>query len=271
MNKLFFIFTFIVSCSGEYISRPHLQNTGSIFSNRMDTIILTTKFNRWNVELMGFFHPIPVSIMYRDNTIYIFPKYRSSLPSQLLHLVLSYKNIIHVFDVEYINYDQKITKNIYQSPKTINTDSSHLQYSLFYLTSENGNILRYDTSGYYYYEQERILFPIAGSYNHDSSNPIKSFYIQPGSPVNMSIYTIYDSITNSIFITTNHLKDKYGNRISDGTLVTFHVSNGKSSRIYERFVINGYSNISLSFSSLDSLYISAKIGQVYSKVIYSKF
>ena len=146
MNKIFFILFFIFSCSGEYIPRPHLQNTGSIFSNRMDTIKLTTNFNRWNVELMGFFHPIPVSILYRDNTINIFPKYRSSLPSQLLHLVLSYKNIIHVFDVEYINYDQKIIKKIYQSPKTMNTDSSLLQYLLYYFTSENGNILRLDTS-----------------------------------------------------------------------------------------------------------------------------
>ncbi|MFY7793568.1 MAG: hypothetical protein ACOVQS_07310 [Chitinophagaceae bacterium] len=260
MKILLLLPFYFLTCSIDYIPKPTLLNSSHFLSPFNDTIYLRTKHRNWDIELYGLNQSIPVHFIHDNDILKITPLYGEMIPSSLINLVLSLKNNTYVIRLNYENHHQIKIFRKFRSPKTLNTDSALTQYTLSHIVTENRNIISPDKSTSFFIEKNSILSPFAGTYNEDSFDPITSYYIQPGSPSNITLYITCDSLKRAYHIETNYLTDIYGNEISSGTLIQYFIQSAASIKIIESQIINGCSVLYIPYQSLDSFCIEATIG-----------
>lgn len=269
--KYFILIPFLFStCFQEHTIKPELLNTSFILSPYKDTIYFRTPHKAWKIEFYGSVQPIPFVISHKDDLLTIVPKYSLSIPVSFLHIVLSAGNHFYVFRFQYQNHFQTVSNRKYRSPKSVNTDSVLLQYSLEHTISTNRNIIYRPINDSYFEEKALMIDPLAGTFTEDVNDSRSSFYVQPGSPSEITLTYSYDSTNGFYRILTNSLVDLFGNKISNGTAIRYYVKNRKHYKIYEQVVIDGVSSIFVQNQDVDSVQIIAKIGILKSNILYIK-
>ena len=257
-----------MTCFQEHTVKPKLLNTSFILRPYKDTIYYRLPHKSWKIEVYGSVQPIPFVISHIDDLVTIVPKYSLSIPTSFLHVVLSTGNHFYVFRFQYQNNFQTVSNRKYRSPKSINTDSVLLQYSLEHTISSNRNIIYRPINDSYFEEKVLMIDPLAGTFAEDVNDPRSSFYVQPGSPSEIKLSYSYDSTNGYYRIFTNRLVDHFGNKIANGTAITFYVTNIKYYKTYEQVIINGVSSIVVQNHDVDTVQILAKIGILHSNVLY---
>ena len=268
MRKIWSLILLFISCTDKFISKPILLNDHFDLSPLNDTIILKTIAKEWDVNLYGLYQPIPVNTVYKEGILKVIPQNGYLVPSSTIHLLLSFKNNYYIYEFQYINNYQDEFIRTFRSPKTMNPDSSLIQYIQKHTVTELRNIIISDSTKEYFKEYEHSLPSIAGIYNDKHSTPISSYYIQPGSPTELILYISIDSTRKSYSIETNYLTDHYGNEIANGTLISYFIDSGASKKIIERQIMNGCSTLLLPGESFQPFRIYSIIGLTISNAIY---
>ena len=269
--KYFILIPFLfMTCFQEHTIKPKLLNTSFILRPYKDAIHFRLPYKSWKIEVYGSVQPIPFVISHIDDLVTIVPKYSLSIPTSFLHVVLSTGNNFYVFRFQYQNHLQTVSNRKYRSPKSINTDSVLLQYSLEHTISTNRNIIYRPINDSYFEEKALMIDPLAGTFTEDVNDPRSSYYVQPGSPAEITLTYSYDSTNGFYRILTNSLVDLFGNKVANGTSINYYVKNRKYYKIYEQITIDGVSSIIFQNHDVDSVQIMATIGILKSNILYIK-
>ena len=271
MKYLIIISFLFKTCVYQDIYKPKLLNEQILLRPYNDTIFFHTPFKSWQVHIYGSIQPIPFVSSHIANLLTIVPKYSLSIPSSFLHVILSSGDEVHLFRFLYENNLQSVSTRKYRSPKSINTDSSLIQYSLEHTITTNRNIIYQPMKKRYFDEYQLMIDPIAGTFIDDINNNRSAFYVQPGSPSSIKLFYTADTLKREYCIQANNLSDAFGNYISDGTLITFYVINKSIYKIYERQVMDGAARIILPMTEMDNTQIKAKIGDLNSSILFIKY
>ncbi len=266
--KYFILTPFLfMTCFQEQLIKPKLLNTSFILRPYRDTIYFRSPYKAWNIEVYGSVQPISFIYSHLDDVLTIVPKYCLSIPASFIHVVLSTGNHFYIFRFQFQNNFQTVSNRKYRSPKSINTDSALIQYSLEHTISSNRNIIYRPIHDSYFEEKALMIDPLAGTFTEDVNDPRSSFYVQPGSPSEIKLSYYYDSTNGYYRILTNSLVDIFGNTIANGTAITFYVKNRKHYKIYEQVIIGGVSSIVVQNNDVDTVQILAKIGILNSNLL----
>ncbi|MBD8488978.1 hypothetical protein IFO69_09500 [Echinicola sp. CAU 1574] len=154
----------------------------------------------------------------------------------------------------------------FRSPKTVNTDSVLMHQQLVYKTDGIGNILKVD-SDLWFKERSITLSEEVGVYPTSDDEPLKAFYVQPGSPtaVPLMLKEKEGSINNDLIV--GPMKDRYGNLLADGTLVKIILKNDTKTWLKEIYAKDGMANMTIERGEFDGYEVLAMVYQVKSNII----
>jgi len=195
----------------------------------------------WKARLQSFTQPIPLKTEYLDSGFVINIQNEQGVTEGPAQIILSNGNQHFYFPVLLRNRQTTAAPKDYRSPKTVNPDSSLQQQSIRHQVDASRNIL---ISGNQYFKEEEItLAPKAGTSRAMANVPLSAYYVQPGSCVAISVKSQYSKENNLFTVTAGPLKDKYNNKVADGTLVAFIYGDNEQTWRMEAALLDGEATV----------------------------
>jgi hypothetical protein len=138
----------------------------------------------------------------------------------------------------------EVTGKDYRAPKAVNPDYNLNQQSIKHNFDQGRNLTA--LSGADLFHEEVLSHkPMAGVYQVIESNPLSSYYIQPGTSREIPLQGSYDHQSNCFNVIAGPLFDSYGNKAADGTMVAFTYSIGNKTFRKESALFDGIARISI--------------------------
>ncbi len=152
----------------------------------------------------------------------------------------------------------------FRSPKTVNPDSSLIQQKMLYRVNKYRNLTDIDSLKGLFFEENITLSPKAGVFQSIPNNDLSSYYVQPGSCVDIPLQIDYSPERNNYNITAGPLRDKFSNPVSNGTQVNFIFLNNKNTARVESKSWNGFAKTESPPFIDTSYFVLAQIGNTFS-------
>lgn len=267
MRSFFFyiiLYFSLAACNNNAIEKPTWLNESSTLEIPDGSLQFSSTYKNWNATLQCFTQSIPLLLIYKNSGFVIQVLNKEGVIEGPAKLILHHGNQYFYYDVMLVNNQIIGIKKDYRSPKTVNPDSSLQQQRILHEIDKNRNIILAD--GSYFKEEIITLSPKAGTYRAIANEPLSAYYVQAGSCVNIKIKSTYNKEKEKFTVTTEPMKDKYNNKVADGTLVTFIYSDGEQTNRMEASLLDGVATVFIPSSKIKySLY--AKVNETISNTI----
>jgi hypothetical protein len=258
------VITIFLSACKEKHERPVWLNPSPSLSFHFQELKFSAGKKKWKALLINSLQPIELESSYEDGILSVKPPLKGGTIEGSAEICLSLDDDNFFYPVRLQNDTASFKPIIFRSPKTVNPDSSLNQQLILYKIDEFRNIAT-GKNNELFIEDEVSLSPRAGTYN--TADPLKSYYVQPGSCVKIPVKSAFNSSENVFQITAGPLKDKNDNLIADGTLVTFIYDADKLSKM-ETFTLKGFATAKI--PAVRNYQIYAQIDRLISEKIILK-
>ncbi|WP_200977573.1 hypothetical protein [Echinicola sp. 20G] len=254
------------SCSVPPINEPIWLNKQNRLNEASFPLSFKIEGEAWEAILYSSIQPILLTGTFRSGMLDLeFPQGTKIIAGPANLVVYNGKKTFYYpiwIDLDSCRIDQVE----FRSPKTVNTDSVLRHQQLLYKIDEVGNLRKMNNDAWFE-EQEIELEEKAGVYQTKLEDPLKSFYVQSGSPVEIPFELIYIEGVANRELVAGPMVDKYGNLLADGTLVKVELRNGSKTWLRELYSKNGVAKMTLEKGLFRKCEALAKVYQVQSKVI----
>lgn len=215
----FVLSLFLFSCKKE-AQKPVWINEKTELDFHFQNLKFKCEDENWEVFLITSIQPIELKSSYKSGILTIQSPLKGGVLEGMAQLYLRNKDADFYYPIKLTNTEASSSVIDFRSPKTLNPDSILNQQRIIYQIDEFRNIVPNQRKELFKEDELRIS-PKAGIYKTSKNNPLTSYYVQPGSCVEIPLTFIYNTFENSYEIKAGPLMDKYKNTIADGTLVTF--------------------------------------------------
>lgn len=210
---------FLFSCKKE-AQKPVWINAKTILNFHFQDLKFKCEDENWEVFLITSIQPLELKSIYKSGILTIQSPLKGGVLEGMAQVCLRNKNADFYYPIKLVNTEASSSVIDFRSPKTLNPDSILNQQRIVYQIDEFRNIVA-NQKKELFKEDELRISPKAGIYKTSKNNPLTSYYVQPGSCVEIPLTFAYNTFENSYEIKAGPLMDKYKNTIADGTLVTF--------------------------------------------------
>ncbi len=162
-----------------------------------------------------------------------------------------------------------VTKD-YRSPKTVNPDSALHHQRLLHRIDAYRNLVTLDNSSRYFREEEVYLGSKTGTFRAVKNLALSSYYVQPGSCVNIPLTLTYNIVQNAYCIKAGPLKDRYNNMVGNGTMVAFIYGNNRATYRVERTLQDGFATAMIPAEMAVGCTLQARVNETVSCYINLK-
>jgi len=237
---------FLVSCQNKAIQKPIMLSKSPVLSVPINRLEFSSEGKNWDARLYSFGQPVPLKIQYTETGFYLSQKNQSGVIQGPGILYLSAGKYDYFYDVSLVNMDGPTTMiSDYRSPKTVNPDSSLSHQKLFFTIDRWRNVVKSDQTAGYFEESEISLPPIVGIYRAQETDPLSSYYVQPGSCTSIPLQADFNMDKSTFHVVAGPLKDAYNNQVADGTVVAFMYEDGAYSFRMEATAHNGSATVDI--------------------------
>lgn len=263
LYSLLFILGF--SCKPNQ-QKPLWLNPRSVLDFHFNELKFSCKAGNWTALLLTSVQPILLKSSYEKGILTIHSPIKGGAIAGAALVCLLRNDESFYYPVQLINKRADTSTIVFRSPKTVNPDSSLVQQRIHYQIDEYRNISAAKNTQLFD-ENDVLLRPKTGTYRTEDNNPLTSYYVQAGSCVRIPLNSSLNRIEKVFEITAGPLKDKDGNLIADGTLVTFVFQNEQVSTM-EVSTVNGFAISKIPAISSYKMY--AQINHLKSKKLFLK-
>jgi hypothetical protein len=271
MKKSIYYIIFIVllaACKSKQFEKPILLHNSTIVFMPFDSLAFQTPIKGWKAELVSFIQPIPLSIGYTQNGFYIKQKTSTGVIEGSAQICLSKEKTYFYYPISIYNKQiPHFTKVEYRSPKTVNPDSSLVQQKIKHNIDYWRNLKKDSVTNKFFFEEIIVLNPKAGTYRAQEDKSLSSFYIQPGSCIQIPVTMNYNRAENSYKLIAGPLKDKHNNMVADGTKAAFIYTDGITNYRMESSSLNGFATTSIPAETGEEISLVVHINETVSSTI----
>ena len=262
---------FFCGCNNTQVLQP-------VWIKKADTLTLTNTLvnfksvdKSWSAILITFVQPIKMVVQYNDTGFSAKPERSYGILEGPAQICLSKENH-HFFYPVYLKNKDSLSYSYkdYRLPKTVNPDSSLIQQRMIHTIDEYRNLVFIPGKKQYFFEEKIALSPKTATIRAISKESLSSFYILPGSVVNIPLKVVYNKMDLAYIATVGPLKDKYNNTVADGTKVNFIYTIDSMTYRREVSLLNGFANLSLPSDKLIAINMQAIINDTYSNNVKLK-
>jgi hypothetical protein len=269
-NYLAYILLLISSagCQSRATNYPVWLNKKEIVKLPADTLLFQAAGKHWNATIRSFIQPIQLNIVYSGTGFYLVSKNGFGITEGPAQLILNNGKQDFQYDLALQNSSAgNISLKDYRSPKTMNPDSSLAQHRMIHFVDEWRNTSGIGESSKPFSESIIHIDPSAGTYRAQPDNPLSAYYVQAGSCTHIEVQSSYKQSLNTFEVSAGPLKDKYNNKVADGTMVVFIYNDGIQTYRMEAALLNGFAKISIPAEKNRTYTLTAKVNETVSKPI----
>jgi len=161
----------------------------------------------------------------------------------------------------------KLIHRDYRSPKDLNPDSNLEQQKIVHQIDIYRNLKELPNKDSLFEETWIQLKPKVATYRAIANLPLSSFYVQAGSAVNIPVQSKYNPIKEGYDIQIGPLKDRIGNLVSDGTLLSLDYGDGLFSYHLETTILEGYAHAFIFAKRKNKFTLQVKVNETASEII----
>ncbi len=266
-------------CSEKSINAPVISHKpDSLYTNIADSMVFsvdTTIVKDASVYLLTTRQPVPLRIYRQRNLVTVMLDAWDGFCEgpAVIACTLNEHSFYYPLQLVYRQQDQIISvKKDYRSPKTVNPDSSLLQQRILFNMDKHRIILPLAMRNRkmitpFYYSDSIALPPVTATYLVDTTSPVTSIYVQPGTNNQLQLSAKYNHAEQCIELQTSCLKDRVHNIIADGTLVAFIYRSGNMLYRTEAAAYKGIAAVKIPSADLAQITAEAMINDFHSKII----
>lgn len=243
---LLIIASWCTACKVAVRPVPIWKNQSPSIHIPSEDFIFISADKNWEAMLMGFTQPIELIKKETKDGFILSVKNISGITEGPANLILKNRDSCFYFSLTLKNDTSGVlSSKEYRSPKTVNPDSSLQQHIMKHDINEWRELVKHPHEQEYFKETLINLGPMSGTFIAQAGNPLSSYYVQPGSVVNIPLRATYNSTEKTYLVSTGRLKDKYQNLVADGTLITYFFTDGTYQFQLESSTLNGLDTVSI--------------------------
>ena len=261
----------VVSCGNQMVHAPEIvYKPDSLYSNITDSIVLLLDAGNatpYHFYLITAVQPLLLEATTRHGKTTVLLKSADGFcegPAAIC-CVAGRQNFFYPVQLIYPMEDQLVQiKKDYRSPKTVNPDSSLLQQRILYNMDKRRILLPLSGEingelSSFYYSDSIQLAPVTATYLVDTTSPVTSIYVQPGTNTKLVLTAKPDKKEHCFTVQTNPLNDKVQNKVADGTLVSFVYNDGLMTGRIEAGTCRGIARVKIPFAENRKITVKAII------------
>lgn len=268
MKKVILALILLSSCKQNTVERAVWINESPELYLAKDSLVFEAEGAGWEASLQSFTQPIPLKINYTKSGFVLSAK--NNLGFTEGQAVLSLYKKGHYFFYPFMiknHFKGNLEDKDYRSPKTVNPDSSMAQHRMRHTIDSWRNIVSLNTQKSVFEEDIISLSPKVGVFRAQEAEPLSAFYVQAGSATDIPLRAEYNPTDHEFQLKVGLLKDKYGNMVANGTLVTFVVDDGKQTTTIETALMNGFAMALVPIKDEKKRWVKARIAELSSQVL----
>jgi hypothetical protein len=250
----------------------------AVWINQADTLIIqdlqprfATGCGEWKAVLYSSVQPLELHTSFSDNLLTLSAAVDAAVIEGPAQICLENGKQLFYYPVYLKNKAaaQEVYKE-FRSPKTVNPDSGLVQQRIIYSRDVNCNLLAIRDKSVYFFEDEMKLAPRAAVERAVKDDALSAFYVQPGSCIAIPLQAVFRMEEKIFYVTAGPLKDKYGNTVADGTLVSFNYGKAAGTAHMEATLLNGFASVSIPLAGNDGCRLLASVNNIVSQPVYLK-
>ncbi len=255
-------------CGGQPVDK-------AVWVNPADTLIIqdlqprfATGCSKWKAVLYSSVQPLELHTSFSNNSLTLSAAGDAAVVEGPAQICLEYGKQLFYYPVYLKN--KAAAPEIYKefrSPKTVNPDSSLVQQRIIYSRDINCNLLAVRGKSVYFFEDEIKLAPRAAVERAVKDDALSAYYVQPGSCIAIPLQAVFRREEKIFYVTAGPLKDKYGNTVADGTLVSFNYDKAASAAHMEATLLNGFAAVSIPVEGNEGCRLLATVNNIVSQPV----